>query len=1622
MIKKASTKRCYLAFIVICSALSACVSMQTGNPLSGRQESESNSFQVNQTEDENLPIQQDKSAQIVILAQDSNNPISITTQLAYPKEMPIHFKEYSITPNRLNYQIHKGLQPSEAALQHEQQKLLLREWSQYFSAAIWDAAIKGQQQNYENAEQLFKRRLLGLPAGAGLEQLKKEHEADRLARQKAHQQQRLDLKAGLERKQQEIEAQLAQAYSANGGFSVQWSWPWDQNQQDKDCSGGLFIFCTLSAGWNALTAIPQLYADLGQVIGDAVNSLIWGENYSKEVKQLVNQAIDNAQSTISNFIPTARVSPSPISAPATPVYEYPGVSSEPEPNLEPPNQAAPWTNQTTVSNPAEVNQVPTDQMLWETLNFIQANRGRVEAFTVPLLARDIFNQLAAHEDFPLALNGVNKNKFAECAGAATSQLEQLYNLSDGPENVNNRCGVAFNNVFVHFPSLLQQATGLINTNEALPMPAFLKNHQYIQKINNKIQVLQDKASGKTRVMASMDGDMLTLFGYNQQTTGSLEDWLLNLLTKHYPEASTFAAQNKQAIKDFVSDKNIVFVIESPERCSQKAQTLIKAPDGFGEFGFGSFVSMMSSNNFIFDGEYSFKLAFNYKNSANGRDPKELHDLVVVKSPVAQYMNLSAPQLVERFQKKPSEVPYPLTMTQLLSNGTSLSNPDLFAIQVQNWTANYFDLKIDKVGNESCPPAYYAGCLNYRQATFKMSHRNYRTGIYRVSTRYSTVVDPKAEPKQADWDKNGSAEESKIAGINANYANHGEQYGYKFVALHIDYATFARVEAKPTYINLSTHFRSDSGLNTLAGFNGVANYSTTQSQAGLPDPGLKTGVALPNEPNESDFGSARVLKTVREGALRLQSASPSQLGLAPASHNMLLDLIDSHPDAPAPAAYDAFKGIRLRECMNDKYLQVGAVVNLTNQDYLNNQVLFAKGKFIPMLLRVKDSGGTVLRTWPFTAKIGSQTLYQVYWNGGSGQASSDSNASLTGLIPSDPVYNQGSYLVDVITDKQQLTSSYLFSLSSKQFGFDAEVTPPIVLDNSTQTQVTVDPSCDEADLSNVPDYDMTQETFDRLRQQMIETQQLLAPYIGLDISNQSDRNILVAEGFRVVGGYNTAQTLPTSFDSDIPTERVQRILKLMEQVNNKADYVQQYLTIIEENGGLNNSKNTPEGKQALKSLAKLVKDYKTLNKGLAQSTPYFLAEGAFNSVLRVMNIAYLAQYAAQPPEAISIQAHINKQYIAHTFEQLEIVHDQRMGLIRGKMAVLNDNIYLREAAVNISVKIKTDILEAWLKLFEFELTYHGNWYNELLADANAEMLESWALIDMARKLTVNVFNEFSKLDELVEPCMDASRKLDRAEGNTIPKTTTVFEQADGKDLKCRIDNLSQNQQVEKNHLKINLAIRKALLSAEEVEYPNTFIGLSLGDLKEKSVAFAVVLQNNKSYLIAAFSGENNFKPSELSDDKKELIIRSRILAQLLDNNALLNFKEIPESERLERIILAKEAKNLIPPDVYFPTIKAIEKNSVGNEAKIKIPIRNDAEIKILETAVRQFGSIEEITLFSDRVTCEYCQETIFHNNLEVLFYGQAAKKIKRIYAFGFPLYAGEKLEDRDVIKLLNYLKD
>ena len=178
----------------------------------------------------------------------------------------------------------------------------------------------------------------------------------------------------------------------------------------------------------------------------------------------------------------------------------------------------------------------------------------------------------------------------------------------------------------------------------------------------------------------------------------------------------------------------------------------------------------ASENFAYDGDYTIELGY-YTTNDPKPTPRTPWEAVVrlEKIPAAELMGLSVDDLMHRTDGKKFN---PLSVSRFGQKSIIAADDPIplntkVAVQVQNKTGNFWDVQIDKVGNPDCKPAYLAVCLPYNESTFQLNHLKYRTGVYRLSTRYSAVKTKKEY--DLNWSKNwlinGVDVNKKIYGAN-----------------------------------------------------------------------------------------------------------------------------------------------------------------------------------------------------------------------------------------------------------------------------------------------------------------------------------------------------------------------------------------------------------------------------------------------------------------------------------------------------------------------------------------------------------------------------------------------------------------------------------------------------------------------------------------------------------------------------------------------------------------------------------------------------------------------------------------------------------------------------------------
>lgn len=493
--------------------------------------------------------------------------------------------------------------------------------------------------------------------------------------------------------------------------------------------------------------------------------------------------------------------------------------------------------------------------------------------------------------------------------------------------------------------------------------------------------------------------------YANNTNGQAADWLIGLLNHYYetdPANDTPAEReaNANLIHSRLNNQKIIFEIVTSEVCKQEAKLEYTSSE------LSSFRSTARVKTLLVDGDYTFKLSYAPANDSNNSQKTYL-------------INETVEDLAQRLDRAAYQLSNPLSMIGLLApSQINTYTPDKYfpheprlGVKVENATGNLWDLKLSSVSSGGClNPLFKAECIDSSSSEYTLNPLRYSPGRYRIETQYSVATDPAGKP---------------VRGVNIEPGSHQTDY-YDFIALNAAYSTFARQSEYPETSSLTATIADASASLTtkplnVRGIHQIADIETLDDQDFNP-PSLKP---LPGSTVfDQNLPGTEMLPTLRQRIQEFQASAVGENNENSTSltlkQSLFADLIQNN--------YAPLRRLELNNAAQGSYLNVGAVVNLVNPDTsLNMQLLVnpsVQNNRIPMLLQVvrgtaqsfdpnNPAPDPVVRSWPFSAKIGSYTVVQEYWDG---RTVADPYSFDEDQVPN---YEQGEYHVRVIIDKNAI---------------------------------------------------------------------------------------------------------------------------------------------------------------------------------------------------------------------------------------------------------------------------------------------------------------------------------------------------------------------------------------------------------------------------------------------------------------------------------------------------------------------------------------------------------------------------------------------------------------------------
>ncbi|MGV3522909.1 MAG: hypothetical protein ACO1RX_01720 [Candidatus Sericytochromatia bacterium] len=1020
--------------------------------------------------------------------------------------------------------------------------------------------------------------------------------------------------------------------------------------------------------------------------------------------------------------------------------------------------------------------------------------------------------------------------------------------------------------------------------------------------------------GRPPQQAGADQSLLLTLTYagnpNSSANGDLEAWLLALLEKKFPETYKRNDEaNVTALSEFAKKmKNVYFKIQTPPVCDQKTDLDISSET------IVSTQLIAHAPSIVFDGNYSFEMGYTEK------APSEQEQ---VQRPLASIPVANLTETLEMAAYQLDNANTDVERKPLTMKDTDTRDQKWQKVQISNRTGNLYDLKIEKVGRDLCNLYYRAHCVDAGQMSFQFLTREMETGIYRLSTEYSTATFPDTTP---------------VKGVNANnFAAKGldvgaslDPFAYDFLISNAAYSTFARTTAFPEEGELYSVLNDSSGNAVFADFKDAkTNLSHVPLDSLLNDPTLyPTDLTDPGtytpEGNEAYLPGGRLVQEISSRGLAnlFNDSTAEPLWKVAQKKNLLADLISNQSQSLKQVSVDPGEG---------KYLQVGAVVNLHNRNYALNQVLLSntgarpvkslpEAASVPMLLQVVDGSGTnVLASWSFRAKLGGHTIVERYWDGQSYPLEEEPEGGL-------PSYTGGNYSVRVVLDEDFLQQALnkpsgnvepYFTAMRQDFK-NTFVAYPVL----SQPNLPVKFDGQEVRSSNVviaigesAPVTLTSEQQQWLNWIMNDVDSFKKNYDQLALQfDLTDPSFYVDANLQEFG---LAQGGPP------PTELIQS------DIGQIADNLNRLLNLP--------CANRPDLCLTLAETTR-TQAARVLAQASASEEAFFLAARAFTITTAMLATSATITLLAGPTAAgiqkergynifvgLTKLAEVHKEMLVKlTVERqnCEGVSGERKAqaikIRRNNRKKISDSLHNLRQMIKYYNRGRQDIGSKYQDALESEGALAG------LKVVNIDGEDFF--VQPIESLIIDTYTNLIKYAESCDKCFDSAKKKP-----TIPE------------LECRICRAQPN---EREKMEKVLEVRKALSSIPQQ---------GQGGAPNRSVAYGmastIIKEGNKDVIFTKlFFGHSGLNINYLEDRETDLI-------QSVANS----FGKPSENVYLANIALGQP---------LFISRKNADKTDGG--------LQNDAEIKIMETA-NQYLNNFTIDIFSDRMTCAYCQQVAFRAN-------------------------------------------
>lgn len=969
-----------------------------------------------------------------------------------------------------------------------------------------------------------------------------------------------------------------------------------------------------------------------------------------------------------------------------------------------------------------------------------------------------------------------------------------------------------------------------------------------------------------------------------------DEWLISLLNTYYYKQPESRVNNPEYDKAVAlirkyANTTIETSIEGPKLCEQISAIDTKADNVF------SFELGVPTKSLLFDGLY--KLKFKIKDSSN-------KDLVLIEQPL---------NIAKALGKEITNTSNDLSINELqyfktdpdtgVVTAVNDINTDV-GVYVKNLRGNLWNVKVEKVGDPDCAPIYNAECIDSASSVIKFNKNYLETGLYKISSYYSN-------PSNLQ----------NLSTYKAYNSRTGLNNEYYFLVPHITYSTFSRVTDKPAYSTITSIFDPTKNATTLSSFKGISMYEELNSVGFIDNP---SPLELYNPQSSTDNVLSK--KIVKSMLTNLSNPNIST-NFPQASKDLFIDLAKPHTDS-ANTEYDLFSNLNVKSCATDKFINVGAVIDITNKIFLNNNSALYLNREIPLILEIVDKTTNLpVKKWAVNAKIGEITVVQKYWDG-----TDDDSESV-------PNYKTGNYQVQIRINYDNYKSGYIPSSTSDPNS--TYLSYPNIFNTSTNSQLSIvnDNSCPVEAVS--PDDKLLLEYISKSIEEIepvmlaVNTSEIASISTGFQTAATRTLEENKAELDKVFVSFTSAKTNVKRLTDKclVGCNKIDKI-SLEAEIKNLEGLSSRTLQLIEEISVQTKFNNKPKSFLLMFESA-IVLSSVAVTGGLQGSVWVALDQGG--RTVKVQNgIKEITK------EGIKVLQRSQESDCAENAKNNPTTQ-QNLSTIRQEIHNLINGRYIN--------------------------------YREMIAagksiDANQSASFPGLLSSLEDEIyKVKYFQLPAKKQELDKMCEDCLKYGDEnSEAN----------------LKCRICKLSPS---DRNKFKKTVEIRR-IFTDEKVD-----------NIAVKTVAYGDVYGltlNDYLGTVVSFSGKDSVSLNTENN------IRTLVANKLGVSGS--------------KIILGKEATTLSVNPPVFISQKTIRNDSV----------QNDAEIKILETVNKEFKergySKVNLTIFSDRVTCVYCQEVISQNRAALI-----KDSIINLGAVdGKPIYIGESIPEKSTNKKLTLIEN